>query len=670
MITPMKKYSFLVYQPEYNEFLRDIQKLGVLHVIAKDQDVAEEIKEKYRLLKRFDETIRFLKSRDVEEGQAKHDREGLAIVNEVVELLARKDNLLQNKTSLLKEAAQVEPWGEFSLETIKKLEEQGIFLTYFTCPAKKYDPEWEEKYDIQKIDIVKGFKYFIVVSKTEDVEIEADEFPTLQNTASELRKEADKIDGEIESIEKHLDQFAAHYIEMIELAKSQTEDAASFETVITHTASEADDKIMVLEGWVPETKVTDLDNYLNTKSIFFLADDPEENDDVPILLKNNKFARMFEPVGKMFMNPVYSELDLVPFFAPFFMLFFGFCLGDAGYGLIFVLGATLYKFKAPKAMKSLISLVQILGLSTILFGAVSGTFFGMNLIDSGYTMTDQSIIELKQNEVPAYLIDSVETIKDVKFETRGAFENKLISFCDSNEAVAKTIYKPYRKALIQSSEADLKPIKNFRYMMQDPDSMFLLALLFGVIQIIFGMIVKVFNITKQKGFKYSLPVVGWLIGIIGAIVLYILVAKEIVGNWKPIAYGIIAVWAILLLGFSNPKNIFLSIGAGIGDIYFTVTGIMGDLLSYIRLFALGLSSAILGFVFNDLASQLLNMSFKPLGILFFVILLLFGHSINIFLSALGSFVHPMRLTFVEFYKNAGFTGGGKDYKPFEYKIKN
>lgn len=87
------------------------------------------------------------------------------------------------------------------------------------------------------------------------------------------------------------------------------------------------------------------------------------------------------------------------------------------------------------------------------------------------------------------------------------------------------------------------------------------------------------------------------------------------------------------------------------------------------MFAIGLSSAILGFVFNDLAVQLLSMP-PVIGELFFVLLLLFGHSINIFLSALGSFVHPMRLTFVEFYKNAGFTGGGKEYKPFEYKLKN
>ena len=96
-----------------------------------------------------------------------------------------------------------------------------------------------------------------------------------------------------------------------------------------------------------------------------------------------------------------------------------------------------------------------------------------------------------------------------------------------------------------------------------------------------------------------------------------------------------------------------------------VTGVFGDLLSYIRLFALGISSAILGFVFNDISLQLLNIPY--VGWLFFLILLLFGHSINLFLATLGGFIHPMRLTFVEFYKNAGFEGGGKEYKPFIIK---
>jgi V/A-type H+-transporting ATPase subunit I len=121
---------------------------------------------------------------------------------------------------------------------------------------------------------------------------------------------------------------------------------------------------------------------------------------------------------------------------------------------------------------------------------------------------------------------------------------------------------------------------------------------------------------------------------------------------------------LLILVLNNPKrNILINIGAGLWDVYGMATGLLGDILSYIRLFALGISSAILGMVFNSMA-----MSMKPdniiLGPLVMILILVVGHGITIFMSSLGAFVHPIRLTFVEFYKNAGFTGGGKAYKPF------
>ena len=129
---------------------------------------------------------------------------------------------------------------------------------------------------------------------------------------------------------------------------------------------------------------------------------------------------------------------------------------------------------------------------------------------------------------------------------------------------------------------------------------------------------------------------------------------------------VIAIVAGLLIFVLNNirRNVFINIGAGLWDSYNMLTGLLGDTLSYIRLFALGISSAVLGLVFNDLA---MNMSPDIPGLrqLTMLIILLFGHSINLFMAGLGSFVHPMRLTFVEFYKNAGFEGGGKKYQPYK-----
>jgi V/A-type H+-transporting ATPase subunit I len=173
----------------------------------------------------------------------------------------------------------------------------------------------------------------------------------------------------------------------------------------------------------------------------------------------------------------------------------------------------------------------------------------------------------------------------------------------------------------------------------------------------------------MKGFVYSLPMIGWIFLILGGGTLFLAHKLNPVFNIKIPSYIVIGIWGVLVFFFSNPKNIFASIGEGIWSVYTMATGRLGDLLSYIRLFALALSSSILGYVFNDLALQVLHGGVPVVSQLFFVVLLLFGHGINISLAALGSFVHPMRLTFVEFYmNNAGFTGGGKEYKPFKNKI--
>ena len=119
----------------------------------------------------------------------------------------------------------------------------------------------------------------------------------------------------------------------------------------------------------------------------------------------------------------------------------------------------------------------------------------------------------------------------------------------------------------------------------------------------------------------------------------------------------------MILLFNDPKaNLIIRILKGMWQLY-DITGLFGDVLSYIRLFALGVSGGILGLVINSIAGEFLGIPY--IGWLIWIVFLIIGHTGNILLSGLGSFVHPMRLTFVEFYKNSGWTGGGKEYKPFK-----
>lgn len=309
-------------------------------------------------------------------------------------------------------------------------------------------------------------------------------------------------------------------------------------------------------------------------------------------MSNNRFFRLFEPFTKLYMLPAYGELDLTPFFAPFFMLFFGLCLGDMGYGLLMILAMPLFdklfKLINPEFSKWL---VPLFGGSTMICGLLTGTAFGFNLYDL-----------------------------DIPF---------------------------------------LQKMKDLFY--QDNSTMFTLSLAIGAVQIMFGMILKAVNKTIQFGFKYALSTIGWIILL--STVAAAALAKT--GFDSPIIVTLLIIAGILIFLLNSPgRNPLLNMGLGLWDAYNMATGLLGDILSYVRLFALGLSGGILASVFNSLA---VGMSPKVpvLGFLVTALIFLAGHAINIFMNFLGAIVHPMRLTFVEFFKNSGYNGGGKEYRPLK-----
>lgn len=593
MIIPMQKYSFLVYHKEYSAFLQNLQDLGVLHVIEKKTEVSEELSEQYKLLSRFDRIIKFLERREKEK-EDKESADGLTIIEEITERQNESENLNQELITLKKEIIKVKPWGDFSAELIEKLKMNNLVMRFFISSKKKFSPEWLSDYNIEIISESGSTLYFLLVQHgDEEIDIDAEEINLPEKSFSEVKELINDIEKRIEKIESNFDDYAKESITAIEQAREEVAANLEYDKVVWNTNAEAEEKLMVLEGWVPNTKSEDIVKLLDENNVLYIKENPTKKDNIPVLLKNNRFSKLFEPIGELFSLPSYFELDITVFFAPFFMLFFGFCLGDAGYGLLFVLGATIYKFKAKKEIKPYLSLIQFLGGATIVFGIISGTLFGINL---------------------------------------GAEEAKL--------------FAKYKESFF------------------DSEKMFNLALAFGALQIVFGMIIKVANQVKQFGFKYALGTVGWLIILLGGGVYAALTQLAVIDENIITLIVVLSIGGFFVLFMNDPEvNVFANFGKGIWDVYSTITGIFGDLLSYIRLFALGLSSAILGLVINDIGMQILGSS-RILGPVLFVIFMLFGHTLNILIASLGSFVHPMRLTFVEFYKNAGFLGGGKQYKPF------
>lgn len=586
----MRKYAFLAHRDDYVEFLEELRRLGILHVRERkstaDNETLNELKWKKEELERV---IRLLEKRGVEARASDQelDIDGLGLCRRIVVLEDQIEDTGQLIKAQNRQLEELAPWGDFSLETLRLLEQAGWRVRLFTCPVSQYNLEWEKQHYIFVVNTTGPAAYFAVVHRSSETPaLEAEEVFWPEQSPAGLRAAMAEAQARLEGGIGELDSYAAGAIPLLNSSLDRLRETSDWESILAHTAREADEAVMVLEGFIPKPKEAALKASLDKAKVVYLSAMPVPEDKPPVLLENNRFSRLFEPIGKLFALPSYQELDLTPFFAPFFMLFFGFCLGDAGYGLAVLLGASLYKRKASAEWKPIITLAQFLGIATILMGAFTGTFFGINLLQEQY--------------------------------------------------------------------AWLGGVRNF---MIDSDQAFNFALILGLVQILFGLGVQAANRIKQYGFAYAVPTFGWIVLLLSILDLALL---ELVGSISTYTAWLGVAMIVL---FSDPKaNILVRLGKGLWDLY-GITGIFGDLLSYIRLFALGISSAILGFVVNDIALQIKEVA-PVIGPIVFVIFLVIGHSANLLISALGSFVHPMRLTFVEFYKNAGFEGGGKAYTPF------
>ncbi len=589
MIVPMRKYLFLAHHSDYVDFLEGLRKLGVLHIREKEAEPSDKLLAMATEQRDTRVVIQGLRKREVESLPDAYPmpEEGKDFVTAYKQITEQREQLLEQRAAVNKELELLRPWGDFSIETVKQLEAAGLEVQFFVCPAKKFRPEWTKEYPIAHIKDLGPDTYFIGVTKAEEpLAIPgAEHLPDPRDGAVELKDKLADVQQRIDEVESRLDRLAAVGLPALEARLRDLQDNTQIMGVIEHTRREADEQLMVLEGFAPEPKTAALEALCEREDAPFFSERPDPGDKPPVLLRNAGFSRLFEPIGRLFALPDYRELDLTPYFAPFFMMFFGFCLGDAGYGLVLVLAATLYKFRAGADWKPILSLVQWLGVATILFGALTGTVFGLNLLED-------------------------------RFAALGAIQEYIL---DSNQA-------------------------------------FQLALILGVVQILFGLGVRAYSKGRQHGWAHAIAPLGWIL---------LLLSLVDVGmtKWLTPYSGYVAWGAVgLILLFSAPgAGILGRLGSGVWALY-GITGIFGDLLSYIRLFALGIASAILGLVVNSIAWQIYGSS-DILGPILFVVFLLVGHTLNLLIASLGAFVHPMRLTFVEFYKNAGFEGGGKPYDP-------
>ncbi len=610
MIARMSKYDFVLFAAQSADFVDRLRDLGLVDITTAGWEPSEEDRQLLLDIEAGTKALDFLKAWAGESGHKQTGAQPYASGEETFrQYAAAQRALAASRTEIArleKSAEELRPWGEFDVARVQKLAGQGIVLRYFSAQRNTYDKmsaEWSEQYAVSEINRTDSTVWFIVVAAPgQEINLDAQEMKTPQMDVRQAEEAIAAEQAKVVALDAEFARAAASR-ELLAAYVASLKERLQGVKVEATARQAADGTLVVMEGWAETETSAKVDALLEEyPNVVYIKSDPTPEDNTPVKLKNGWFARIFELVGDMYARPKYGTLDLTPFFAPFYMLFFGICLNDAGYGLI-LLGMGLWllrKNPKPGMMRQAAWFATMCAAATILFGLFCGSFFGMNLKD---------------------YFPSIPF-----FDFQGQF--------------------------------------------------FSIALAIGMVQILFGMLISVAVTARTFGVRYSLGTMGWFIILLAASVaggLPMLNEKWVIPGFTTSSvafYVVLGIGAVLMLFFNTPgRNPLLNLGSGVWNFYNNLTGLLSDVLSYIRLFAIGLSGGVLALVFNSLAE-----GFVPDGanivvrILIMLPILLIGHGINLFMSTISSFVHPMRLTFVEFYKNAGFEMATRNFEPLQ-KVK-
>ncbi len=528
------------------------------------------------------------------------------------QLIAERNEVNERIAAAQEAAKQAAVWGDFDAKRIAELKEAGYTLHFYECPTKAFQEEWGIK-----VNEAGGKTYFVnldnSISRNIDISNlldKATELPQPEKSAAQYMQEVENLKGLLVAANARIEAWQLASKERLEKELIEARQQIDWQRVTLSTDKVAEGALCLFEGFCPIDKEPELNAMLKEAQVYYEETDPEKEDATPIKLRNNWFTKLFEPLTGMYGWPNYNEFDPTPILAPFYLLFFSLCVGDCGYGLALILvGWLIAKEKLRIEMfEGLGPIIAVLGVGCTIVGYLSGTFFGIDIYQAEW--------------IPAW---------------------------------AKA---PMFKAWLGDGTGNWMGY----------DIMMVLALFIGVFHICLAMTVKAICYTKQNGFHATASTWGWLLLIVGSIATAILASTSVLGpqTTQVILIVIAAISALGIFIFNTPgRNPLINVGAGLWDTYQMATGILGDVLSYLRLYALGMAGAMLGAAFNELGMTVLGETPGVGSIVGFALIVAFGHVLNLLMACLGAFVHPLRLTFVEYFKNVGYEGSGKKYNPFK-----
>ncbi len=636
MIVPMKKVSLIIRADKKNEALKKLRKLGIIHI-----EITEGAGEKLALLK---DRIALLESsvfaigkdKNVEQ-KAINAEEALSVATTVATLDEERKLCQAERIALNSELDRLKNWGSIDPDAISDLKAKGVEIELYEMPRAEYELLGDNVKTVLLDKTKSTVRFMLVKAGLENEEetiasINVYRLALPQKSTEEMLERLKELGARIEKIDEHISSQTC-YTESITNAIKATEREIEFEIYNTGMSnqelscdSEKSISIAYFKGYIEAENVEKLKETAANNSWGLLIEDPSEEDNVPTKLKNNKFVSLIYPLTDFLGTvPGYFEYDISGWFLAFILIFFGIIFGDGGYGLMICAVALIPIIKsivAKKPVSPMFLLVGLFGLSTVVWGTLTCTWFGLS--------PEQLPSLLKNLSIP--VISNVYADKLWQpFWVEGTVglttAQNLQIFC-------------FSLALIQLTVAHIKGAARNKGSLKMLGDIGSILQLLGIYYLVLSLVVN------AQVFSFGLIIGGIPVG--------------------TVAIALIGVGFVLSFVFSNYEgSIIKSILSSLTNIVSVLLGVVNvfsDIVSYIRLWAVGLAGAAISATVNELAGPLLgNFMFMVIAI----ILLVFGHGLNMILNILSVIVHGIRLNTLEFSSHLDMSWSGHKFKPFE-----
>jgi len=635
MQVKLHKYLFAGTRNIHDLFFERAQKLGFLEFIsvlgAKPHLFPEDVQKAKSALKILSKHAKG-KQEDETPGHISE------IVDQVLAIREKLDLSLEKRRFLQLEMIRVKPFGSFSLDQIHAIEEEGNrYIQFFMIPHDRLPADLTPE-ELIYLDRVDNIDYFLSVG-TEKFFHEGFTEVHIERSYDDLLCEFEALDVEIKEMER-IEISLCAYGKMMEEYIFTRMNAINLNFAKEDVDYFVEDKLFMIQAWIPEDRIKDLDELTNGLSIISQKVAIEKEDQPPTYLKNSGFSAMGEDLVYVYDTPATSDKDPSSWVIWFFALFFGMIIADAGYGCLFFSAALFAWFKFGKTFtgikRRMLKLFTLISLSTIIWGVLIASYFSIQMKPGSF---------LNKISLPYSL-----ALKKVEFHHQN--ETELYKEWVEDYPEIENV-DPAAQILDQGVK--MKGDKKVYELMSSLyDSIFLeISIIIGIIHLSLSFIRNLYR---------SWFGIGWIMTLIGG---YLFFPKILSGHSMAVFTGLIEEQYSHLLGeylligglilaavlqMIQQRSVFSIIGT-----FFKVIEVFADVLSYLRLYALGLASVVLAGTFNDLGPEIGGAVFGP-------IIILLGHIVNITLGTMAGVIHGLRLNFLEWYHHC-YEGGGNKFSP-------